>query len=185
MKVMNNSILKKEESIFICIDLQEKLMKVMSNVESLIKNSNILLKMSEVYNIPVLVTEQYPKGIGQTDSRIILPNHHKLFIKDYFSVFATEDFVYEFNRLNKKNVFIFGIEAHICVYYSVYHLIENGYNVYLVEDAVSSRSEKNKDIAIEQMRKLGTNIINTEMALFMHIENSKVENFKELSNLIK
>ena len=144
MKLMNNSILKKEESIFICVDLQEKLMKAMYDEEKLIKNSNILLKVAELYNIPILVTEQYPKGLGSTDSRITLPDNHKLFIKDYFSVFGSEELVEEFNKLNRKNVFIFGIEAHVCVYYSVYHLIENGYNVYLIADAVDSRTKKIK-----------------------------------------
>ena len=185
MKVMNKPILNKEDSLYICIDLQGKLMPAMHGVDELIKNTNILLKTADIYNIPVLVTEQYPKGLGGPDERIELPKNHKLFAKDYFSVFGTEDFVKEFNSLDKKNIILFGIETHVCVYYSVLHLIENGYNVCVVGDAVSSRKEENKKIALEQMRKIGANIINTEMALFWHIEGSKTENFKELSKLIK
>ncbi len=70
MKVENKPILNKEESLFICIDLQEKLITAMHDEETLVKNSNILLKTAEIYDIPVLVTEQYPKGLGNTDSKI-------------------------------------------------------------------------------------------------------------------
>lgn len=185
MKLMNEPIFNKEDSLYICVDLQEKLMPAVSNVDNLIKNTNILLKTADIYNIPVLVTEQYPKGLGYTDNRIELPKNHKLFSKDYFSVFGAENFVNEFNLLDKKNIIVFGIETHVCVYYSVFHLIENGYNVCVVADACSSRTEENKRIALEQMKKIGANIINTEMALFWHIEGSKVNNFKDLSKLLK
>ena len=185
MKLMNEPILDKNNSLYICIDLQAKLMPSMDNLDTLIKKSNILLKTSEIYNIPLLVTEQYPKGLGATDERIILPKHHKLFSKNHFSVFATEDFVEEFNKLNKKNIIVFGSETHVCVYYSVYHLLQNGYNVYVAADACGSRDNNDKQIGLEQMRKLGANIITTEMVLFGFIEGSKVDNFKELSNLLK
>ena len=185
MKLMNKPILDKEESLYICIDLQGKIISAMNDSDALIKNTNILLRTADIYNIPTLVTEQYPKGLGPTDERIILPNNHKLFAKDYFSIFGTEDFVKEFNSFDKKNIIVFGIETHVCVYYSVLHLIENGYNVYVVADACSSRTLENKNIALEQMRKIGANIVSTEMILFWHIEHSKVEGFKDLSKLIK
>ena len=185
MKLMNKPILYKEESLYICIDLQGKIISAMNDSDALIKNTNILLRTADIYNIPTLVTEQYPKGLGPTDERIILPNNHKLFAKDYFSIFGTEDFVKEFNSFDKKNIIVFGIETHVCVYYSVLHLIENGYNVYVVADACSSRTLENKNIALEQMRKIGANIVSTEMILFWHIEHAKVEGFKDLSKLIK
>lgn len=185
MKLMNNPILDREESLYICIDLQGKIVAAMNNSDELIKNSNILLQTADIYNIPTLITEQYPKGLGPTDERIIFPKDYKLFAKDYFSIFGSEDFVKEFNFFEKKNIIIFGIETHVCVYYSVFHLIENGYNVYVVADACSSRTAENKNIALEQMRKIGANIVSTEMMLFWHIESAKVEGFKDLSKLIK
>lgn len=185
MKLENAPIFNKEDSLFICIDLQEKLLPAMHDLENLIKNANILLKSAEICDIPVLATEQYPKGLGKTDSRITLPKNVKLFSKEYFSIFAAEDFVNEFNSLNKKNIIVFGAETHVCVYYSVFHLIKNGYNVSVIADACASRTKENKKIALEQMRTSGANIISAEMILFWHIENSKVPNFKELSKLIK
>ena len=172
MKLMNEPILDRNNSLYICIDLQGKLLAAIDNLDTLIKKSNVLLKTSEIYNIPLLVTEQYPK-------------HHKLFAKTNFSVFASEDFVEEFNNLNKKNIIVFGAETHVCVYYSVYHLLQNGYNVYVVADACGSRTDNDKQIGLEQMRKLGANIISTEMVLFGFIEGSKVPNFQDLSNLLK
>lgn len=185
MKLMNKPILDKEDSLYICIDLQSKIIPTMSDINPLIKNTNILLRTADIYNIPVLVTEQYPKGLGATDERIVFPKDYKLFAKDYFSIFGTEDFVKEFNSFDKKNIIVFGIETHVCVYYSVLHLIDNGYNVYVVADACSSRTKENKHIALEQMRKIGANIVSTEMILFWHIEHSKVDCFKELSKLLK
>ena len=185
MKLMNEPILDKNNSLYICIDLQGKLLAAIDNVDTLIKKSNILLKTSEIYNIPLLVTEQYPKGLGPTDERVILPKHHKLFAKTNFSVFAAQDFVEEFNNLNKKNIIVFGAETHVCVYYSVYHLLQNGYNVYVAADACGSRTNNDKQIGLEQMRKLGANIISTEMVLFGFIEGSTLPDFKNLSNLLK
>ena len=185
MKVENKPILNKEESLFICLELQERLIPAMHDKETLVKNSNILMKMSEIYNIPVLITEQYPQRLGKTDSKIELPKNYKMFSKDYFSAFGVEDFVNEFNSLNKKNIIIFGLETHVCVYYTVFHLIQNGYAVYVVADACASRTNESKKIALKQMRQLGANVITTEMVLFAHIENSKVPNFKDLSNLVK
>ena len=77
MKVMNKPILDKEDSLYICIDLQGKLMPTIHGVDELIKNTNILLKTADIYNIPVLITEQYPKGLGGTDERIELPKNYK------------------------------------------------------------------------------------------------------------
>lgn len=185
MRLENKPILNKEDSLCICIDLQERLLSAMHNLDELIKNANILLKMSEIYDIPVLATEQYPKGLGKTDSRIVLPKNHKLFSKEYFSIFGSEDFVKEFNSLNKKNIIVFGAETHVCVYYSVLHLVKNGYNVFVIADACASRTKENKEISLEQMKKVGANVISAEMILFWHIESAKVPNFKDLSNLVK
>ncbi|ADG70975.1 isochorismatase family protein [Brachyspira murdochii] len=185
MNIMNEPLIKKEDSLYLCIDLQAKLMPAINDIDTVIKNTNLLFRTADIHNIPTLITEQYPKGLGATDERIILPKNHKLFAKEYFTVFGSEDFVKEFNFINKKNIIVFGVEAHVCVYYSVVHLIENGYNVYVVADAVSSRTKENKEIALNQMRKLGANIVSTEMILFGHIEHCKVDCFKEVSKLLK
>ena len=185
MRLMKQPLINKDDTLYICIYEQGKLTTAVYDAESVIKNTNMLFRVADMHNIPVLATEQYPKGLGHTDERIVFPKNCKLFAKEYFSIFGAEDFVEEFNKLNKKNIVIFGIETHVCVYYSVVHLLENGYNVYVVADACTSRTKENKEIALEQMRKLGANIVNTEMVIFGHIEHCKVPCFKEVSKLLK
>lgn len=185
MEHIISPILNKEDSVFICVDLQSKILPAMAYENMVIKNSNILIKASQILNIPILATEQYPKGLGKTDSRIELPSNTPIFEKNHFSIFGSKDFVEEFNRLNKKNIIIFGIETHVCVYYSLYHLIENNYNVYLVSDAVSSRTELNSKAGIKASLNIGASIITTEMAIFWHIASSSLDVFKPLSALIK
>ncbi|KLI60997.1 isochorismatase family protein [Brachyspira hyodysenteriae] len=185
MRLMKQPLINKDDTLYICIDEQAKLINAVYDVDTVIKNTNMLFRTADMHNIPVLVTEQHPKGLGGTDEKIIFPKNYKLFAKEYFSIFGTEDFVEEFNKINKKNIVVFGIETHVCVYYSVVHLLENGYNVYVVADACTSRTKENKEIGLEQMRKLGANIVSTEMIIFGHIENCKVPCFKDVSKLLK
>ncbi|WP_295154840.1 isochorismatase family protein [uncultured Brachyspira sp.] len=185
MRLMKKPLIDKDDTLYICIDEQAKLIPAVYNPDAVIKNTNILFRAADMHNIPVLATEQYPKGLGATDERIQFPKNCKLFAKEYFSIFGEEDFVKEFNSINRKNIVVFGIETHVCVYYSVVHLLENGYNVYVAADACTSRTKESKDTALEQMRKLGANILTTEMILFGHIENCKVSCFRDVSKLLK
>lgn len=185
MKLMKDPLIDKDSALYICIDEQAKLAPAVCDSENVIKNTNLLFRTADMHNIPVLITEQYPKGLGGTDERIVFPKNYKLFAKEYFSIFASEDFVNEFNSINKCNIVVFGIEAHVCVYYSVVHLLENGYNVYVVSDACTSRTRESKDTALRQMANLGANIVTTEMIMFAHIENCKVSCFKDVSKLLK
>lgn len=185
MKHITKPILNIEDSLIVCIDLQAKIMPVMAYEDAVIKNSNILLKASDILNIPVIATEQYPKGLGGTDKRIAFSKNIPIFQKTHFSIFGSKELVEEFNKLNKKNIIIFGVETHVCVYYSLRHLIENDYNVYLVSDACSSRMEVSHNMAIEASRSIGADIITTEMAIFWHIESASVDVFKPLSALIR
>jgi nicotinamidase-related amidase len=182
----NQSLVSKKESLFICIDLQAKILPVMCYQDDVIENANILLKASEIMEIPVLVTEQYPKGLGSTDDSIELLEDYPIFDKTSFSIFGCDDFIKELSKhKNIRNLFIFGIETHVCVFQSVFHAIENGYNVYLIENACSSRDEMDHEIGIEAMRNLGAKIISTEMAIFQHINSSSDPLFKQLSAIIK
>ncbi|EKV57741.1 isochorismatase family protein [Brachyspira hampsonii] len=185
MRLMKEPLINKDDTLYICIDEQAKLIPAVYDADTVIKNTNMLFRTADMHNIPVLVTEQYPKGLGGTDEKVKFPKNYKLFAKEYFSIFGTEDFVNEFNSINKNNIVVFGIETHVCVYYSVVHLLENGYNVYVVADACSSRTKESKDIALKQMANLGANIVTTEMIMFGHIENCKVSCFKDVSKLLK
>ena len=148
------------------------------------KNSNILLQAASILEIPVIVTEQYPKGLGSTANSLktILPNETHYFEKNTFSALDNLDIMDALEKYNKKQIVLFGIETHICVNQTAYSLIEKGYDVNLVTDICGSRSEKEHHAGIERIKSHGANIITTEMTLFEWLKSSKHQMFKELKN---
>ncbi|NJO88983.1 MAG: hydrolase [Chloroflexia bacterium] len=178
-------ILKNKDVAFIIIDIQESLIPVIDSVDEIIKNTNILIKGAEVLGVPLLVTEQYPKGLGATHSSVELPAGQKIIEKSSFSCFGEEKFVKAIKDLGIKSVVICGIEAHVCVTQTVLDALNHNLDVYVVADAISSRKAVNKQIGIERMRQSGAFIVNTEMVLFQLLEVSGGEAFKAISKLVK
>ena len=174
-----------KDTALICIDIQEKLVNMLDNAEQIAKNCEIILKAANILNINTLITEQYPKGLGSTIEPIKSITSFITIEKTSFSALQTEEFLNEFNKINNKNIIIFGIETHICVLQSVIDLIKNGYNVFVVSDCCSSRSKKNHKTALNLMQQEGARIITLEIALFNFLKSSKHPNFKEIQALIK
>ena len=182
----NNPLLDKTDSIFVSIDLQKKILPAMCYKDIVVRNSNILIKAAGILDIPLIVTEQYPKGLGETDESISIDrNTVPIFDKTSFSIFGSDNFVSEIKKYKKNNLFIFGIETHVCVFQSVFHALKDNYKVYLIENACSSRNEIDHKIGIEAMRDLGAYIISTEMAIFQHLVASTDDKFRDLSSIIK
>ena len=169
----------------ICIDVQEKLVNMLSNGTKVALNATKLLKAVSILDVDTIVTEQYPKGLGSTIADIKSIKNFTTIEKTTFSALQTQEFYDVFKKLNNKNIIIFGIESHICVLQSVTELIERGYNVFVVEDCSSSRDENNHKIALELMKQFGAKIITLEIALFNFLKSSKHPNFKEIQQLIK
>lgn len=176
---------KKNKTLLLVIDEQPKLMNVMENGELTILNTLVLIKAFKEYRMPILATEQYPKGLGRSDQRLVdVLDDDKIYPKTLFDAATCE--VLEFIEKNKiKNVVIAGAEGHVCVYQSVRTLLDLGLNVFLIEDAVASFKEEQKNLAIKTLRKMGAVIYNTEMALFDLARDSKDPHFKVISNLVK
>lgn len=188
-----------QDSLFLCIDIQEKLIPVMIYKQEVLKNANILLKAGQELGIKMLITEQYPKGLGKSCEELLfenIANFNKfdtqknipqcvVFEKTSFSLFADSQIAACIDEQKCKNLFIFGVETHICVLQSVLHALELGYNVYLIEDALSSRTAKNHQNALEFMRFKGANVLNVESVLFAFIKDAKNLHFKTISALIK
>ena len=133
----------------------------------------------------VLATEQYPKGLGRSDDRLLEAiEEDKIFDKSIFDAAIPEVIDY-IKENNITNVVLTGAEGHICVYQTVRTLKDLGLNVFLVEDAVSSYSEELKNTALINMRDMGAIVVNTEMLLFDIARDSKDEHFKVISKLVK
>lgn len=178
-----------ENSIFLLIDIQEKLVNMLKEdiKNQCEKNANILVNLSNLLNIETIITEQYPKGLGTTIEKIKnKTNKNTLFLeKTTFDALLTDDIKELFEKTEKKNIFVFGIETHICVFQTVLSLLNKNFNVFVVKDACASRNKEQYKTSINLMEKEGAKIITSEMTLFCFLKSSKHEKFKELQALIK
>ena len=178
--------LNQNDCLVLIIDLQEKLLNMVKN-ENIAKNATKLAKAAKILDIPVLITEQYPKGLGSTDEKIkeSLSSKVKIVEKCAFSAPDEEGFLEILKSYNKKQVIICGIEAHVCVHQSTADLIEQGYEVYFVADCSASRAQCEFDMGVERMKSNGVKITSLEIVLFELLKTSKHPNFKEIQGLIK
>lgn len=176
--------IKPENSLFLFIDVQEKLVAMLQK-DKCAKKAEILARCAKVLGIKTILTEQYPKGLGSTVAQVkySIPDSAKTFEKTSFNALLTEGVQEAIGQV--KNVFIFGIETHICVYQSAIALLEKGYNVFVVKDACASRDSDEFKAGINLMEKEGAKIITTEMVVFEMLKSSKHPNFKEIQALIK
>lgn len=170
-----------ENSSVICIDIQEKLVNMVSNSDIIAQNTTKLMKAANILNVDTIITEQYPKGLGSTINSIKEIGDFKTIEKTTFSALRTPEFHFDL----KKNIIIFGIETHICVYQTVLDLLDEGHNVYVVADCCASRAQLNYETSLELMRQMGARITSLEMVLFEFLKSSKHPNFKEIQSLIK
>src|SRR3989338_1242210 len=175
-------IINKENTAFVLIDLQEKFVPVIYDIDCITKNIDVLVKASRILGLPLIATEQYPKGLGHTINKIEID---KIIEKISFSCFDNNEFKNKLRNLKAKILVLFGIEAHVCVLKTALDGIKNNFEVHVVSDAISSRTLENKKIAIERMKQSGVFIASTEMILFQLVKEAGSNEFKEISRLIK
>lgn len=178
--------LNQNDCLLILIDVQEKLVAMLEK-NTVVKKSNILLKAANILNIPTIITEQYPTGLGKTVDYLSeqITDSTIMFEKSSFSALKNDGFLEKIQSFGKKQIIIGGIEAHICVHQTVADLIENGFEVYVVKDACASRKKDNFKNGIRLMRQNGAKISDTEIVLFELLKTSKHVHFKEIQALIK
>ncbi len=176
----------REDTIGLVIDIQEKLLPHIHESEPLLHHVGILLDGLAVLDIPLMITEQYRKGLGETVEQV-----QKKIVefdpleKMSFSCCDDEIFDHKLSSFGKRYVIICGIEAHVCVLQTTIDLLEKGYQPVVVEDCVSSRKPNDKMVAIERMRQEGAIISTVESILFELARVSGTEKFKLISRLVK
>ncbi|HHU73249.1 MAG TPA: hydrolase [Clostridiales bacterium] len=177
----------KEDTVALVIDFQERLVPVMNHKEELLHNTEILLKGLKVLEIPMIVTQQYTKGIGMTVPKIqeAIGDDFVYYDKITFSCWDDEEIKKQILGLGKKNIIVCGIEAHICVLQTVIDLLQEGIHVVVVEDCIGSRKDNDKKIALERAISEGALVTTYESILFELTRVSKTDVFKEISRLIK
>lgn len=171
-----------KNSAIIFIDIQEKLVQMLKK-DKITKQICILSEMANILDIEKIFTEQYPKGLGSTISTISKKETDIVFEKTAFNAMETEG-IYEKIK-EKENIFICGIETHICVYQTAKALLEKGFNVFIIKDACASRETDEYKAGINLMEKLGAMIMTTEIVLFEFLKTSKHPHFKQIQALIK
>ena len=175
-----------DDTVLFIVDVQDRLVGMLKNSEEIARNNKILAKAANILNVPVVVSEQYPKGLGSTIFEVReLVSSDNIFEKVAFSALEEEEIAQKLSSLNRKNVVLTGIETHICVYQTAVALLEKGYNVYVVKNASSSRKTKDYRTALELMRDFGAKLTCVETVLFDLLKTSKHPNFKEIQALIK
>jgi hypothetical protein len=159
----------------------------MHNKEELLHNTEILIKGLCTLNIPIIVSQQYTKGIGMTVPQVSVAvgGAFSYYDKLTFSCAENDELLAAIVKSGKKNIIICGIEAHICVLQTVIDLVEKGYNVILVEDCIGSRKENDRQIGIKRAITEGAIITTYESIMFELTRVAKTEIFKEISRLIK
>ncbi len=173
-------------SSLLIVDVQEKLFKKISEYEELEKFILYIIKICSKLEIPIVLSEQYPKGLGKTISSILseLKSYPiKTLEKTTFSCFPSNSNLK--NIIKTKQIILVGIETHICILQTAFDLKKLGYNVYVVKEAVGSRKKKEEELAIKRMMQANLQIISFEMMLFELIKDSNNIHFKELSKLVK
>ena len=180
-------LLNENESILLIIDIQEKLLNAAFNKDFLEKQSSAITKAAAEMGIPIIITEQYPKGLGQTINNIKDNNSKNIryFEKTTFSALDIPELETYLKELNRKQILLCGIESHICVSQTAYALIQQGYDVSIIEDICGSRTEKNHNAGIKRMQEFGAHILTTEITLFEWLRSAKHPKFKEIQQLIK
>ncbi len=179
-------LLTTEKTALLVIDVQERLFPVMHEKEKLLRNVIKLIKGAQVLEIPIIITEQYPKGLGPTlpEIKALIPDV-KPIEKVSFNCCDEAVFCRALEALKRKQVLIAGIEAHICVYQTAIALSRAGYEVQVVGDCVASREPENKLVALFRMGAAGVSPTTMEMALFELLKVARGEKFKQISNIVK
>ena len=179
-------MLSVEDTVLVVVDIQGKLAHSMHEKALLFENLQKIINGARILEIPMIVTEQYPKGLGPTIPEIThLLSGIQPISKLSFSCCGNEHFLQALRGTNRTQTLLAGIEAHVCVYQTAMDLLNLGYEVQIVADAVSSRTASNKESALEKMKAGGAMLTSTEMALFELLRVAEGPKFKEVLRIVK
>lgn len=175
-------LLSSQDSLLLIVDAQEKLLPAIHQRDNVTSRMRWLAEIALQLDIPVLITEQYPKGLGYTVSALQeIIESARVVEKTHFSAMQEQSFHDVLSEYNKKQVVIMGMETHVCVLQTALDMRSEGYQVYLPSDCVGSRRPNDKDTAIERMRNNRVDIITSEMAAFEWLHKSGTDTFRHIS----
>jgi nicotinamidase-related amidase len=181
------SVLRPERTALVVVDLQEKLLPAIEGRDRVVKNSLLLMRLAEILKLPVVLTSQYRKGLGEIvpEVRAAAPGNEPL-DKVAFGCFGDPAFLERLRSLGGRDqLVVAGIEGHICVTQTVLGALEKGYDVHVVTDAVGSRTDENYRVGLARMERAGAHLSSAEMAIYELLGRSDGEAFKKMLPHIK
>ncbi|MGF1612694.1 MAG: hydrolase [Gammaproteobacteria bacterium] len=184
---MDSKLLRAHNSCLLIVDVQEKLVPAVRNPEDLVANCVWLMGVASVVGVPMLISEQYPAGLGPTVAPLqTLAPRDVWMEKVHFSCAEAPHCNARIEAVGRMQMVLAGIEAHVCVLQTALGLCQAGKDVFVVADAVSSRNERDVDIALARMRTAGVQVVTKEMVLFEWAHQAATAQFRELSaNFLK
>ena len=184
--VRNPDILTREGTVLIIVDFQERLAATMPERENVLKNIMRLAAAAKVLRVPILVTEQYPQGLGITVAplRASLGQDYKPFEKLAFSCCGCEAFMSALEGLKRPSVLLVGIEAHVCVLQTALDLVHRQYKAHVAADACCSRNEMDWNMGLLRMEHSGIFMTTVESAIFQMLERAGTPEFKEILKIV-
>ena len=179
-------LLNRENTGLLIIDVQEKLMEVMGRKHGIVENIIKLLHLSELFNLPLILTEQYPRWLGPTLKEIQerLPTYEPI-TKMHFNCCDVEAFNGRLEGERLQSVIVAGVESHICIFQTCVCLLQRGYAVHVPQDAVDSRTDDNWRVGLELLREAGAFITSTETIIYQIMGKAGTEEFKKMLKILK
>lgn len=178
-------LLNGDDAVLVIVDVQERLLPAIHDSQRLLENISLLIKAVKILGIPIILTEHYPSGLGPTaDALKALLGHLKPIEKISFGCFGEPNFVHALEKLGKKNVLVCGMETHVCIYQTVFEGLDK-YKMWVISDAVSSRTAENKVAGIDRMRGAGAEIVTCEMLILEILKSAGSPKFKQILALVK
>ena len=179
-------LIKPEQSCLVVIDIQEKLVPAMQAPAKGIRNTALMMRIADRLGIPILMTEQYPKGLGRIVPQLqgIAPDA-QVIEKIHFSCMNEDTFQKAFEATGRRQAVITGMEAHICVMQTGVDLMDKGYEIFVVTDATSSRTLESEKACLDRLGAAGAGIVTSEMVIYEWLGRAGTEAFKEVLPFIK
>lgn len=180
-------VLDKEKSALVVVDLQEAFRFPINDFAEIASRTSIAVRGFQILNLPIIVTEQYPKGLGRTAEEILLslPQDFEIIEKTAFSSCGASAFMEKLRETGAKQIVLCGLETHVCINQTAHDLLNEGFEVHILTDCVSSRFTNDKETALNKMQMSGVVPSCVEMALFELMKDARHEQFKEIQGLIK
>ena len=176
----------RQDSLLLVVDIQQAMLKVIDVWPETVRRVNQLIRSANLLGIPVLLTEHYKKGLGETIPEVKGTLEDAAFYqKEYFSACLEDDFLETVRKFGRRQIIVTGMEAHVCVLQTTLDLIHSGYQIHLVRNAVASRYKEDWETAVELFRDAGAVITTAEIVIFQWICRSNTDDFRSILPIVK